>query len=586
MNSFRISDPTQPKSHYNPTTNKPRAQISTLVSFILSHPKTLTLNPPNLPSNFTFHTMVKKKFIEKKKSATFQLIARDTSDPNYGSGPENDRVFIRVDNNPVSFPGLEDSTHDHHNNDHNYNSHDGFGGFDELDSRFGDADEDGEGFEEGYDDGFGGRGIRDDRARSRAGGLPESVRREILDLGLPDDGYNYLIHMREIKNSGGGSFYYENPKAPMPGQLPLDVKAYDATKVRLSDAKAELNDETAYAVAERTVNVRVQKVLDPEVVALLEDDESRFGSDVEVLEDDFVLKGNLPEEGDEDDDFDVSEEFHQSFASAMSTRHDNGVDHEVLDEENFVDEKPRVRRLVDEQFDLLELQEYGTDYDDDYNRSVVEEDKSLASKLNDALKIHKASTVELDDNYRAPKELLSGEHGPEDEEAVAVLRKCLEYAEKYQNADEDEQEHVIMEESSDESEVWDCETIVSTYSNLDNHPARIGAPETFRKKKLSETVFKTLKDSKENMILLGGKEKIPVEYLPQGRRATKEKVKDVAKNAQPKRKPHGQESKEEKKERKAAVKEERREARRVKKEVKELYRGEAKHAQKVFMYGE
>ncbi|KAL9273567.1 hypothetical protein AKJ16_DCAP27635 [Drosera capensis] len=115
-----------------------------------------------------------------------------------------------------------------------------------------------------------------------------------------------LIHMREIKNTGGGSFYFENPKAPVPWQLPLDVKAYDATKVRLRDAKNELNEETAYAVAERTVNVRVQKVLDPEVVVLLQDDESQLGSDVEVLEDDFVIKGNLPEEGDEDDDVDVS----------------------------------------------------------------------------------------------------------------------------------------------------------------------------------------------------------------------------------------------------------------------------------------
>ncbi|KAL9273568.1 hypothetical protein AKJ16_DCAP27636, partial [Drosera capensis] len=140
----------------------------------------------------------------------------------------------------------------------------------------------------------------------------------------------------------------------------------------------------------------------------------------------------------------------------MPTRRDNGVDHEVLDEEDFVDEKPRVRGLVDEQFDLLELQEYGTDNDEDYIGSVAEEDESLPSKLNDVLKIHKVSTVELDDNYRAPAELLSGEQGPEDEEAAAVLRKCAEYAEQYQNADEDEQELVIMGESSDESEVWDC----------------------------------------------------------------------------------------------------------------------------------
>ncbi|GAB2209596.1 hypothetical protein Drorol1_Dr00026814, partial [Drosera rotundifolia] len=94
--------------------------------------------------------------------------------------------------------------------------------------------------------------------------------------------------------------------------------------------------------------------VDPKGMALLEDDESWFGSDVEVLEDDFVVKRNLPEEGDKDED---------------------------------------------------------------YNRSVVEEYESLASKLDDALKIHKAITIELNENHRAPAELLSGEHGPEDEEA-------------------------------------------------------------------------------------------------------------------------------------------------------------------------
>lgn len=53
--------------------------------------------------------------------------------------------------------------------------------------------------------------------------LPDHVRREILELGFPDDGYNYLIHLREIKNTGGGSAFYHNSKARL-DQVPLDVK--------------------------------------------------------------------------------------------------------------------------------------------------------------------------------------------------------------------------------------------------------------------------------------------------------------------------------------------------------------------------
>lgn len=74
-----------------------------------------------------------------------------------------------------------------------------------------------------------------------------------------------------------------------------------------------------------------------------------------------------------------------------------------------------------------------------------------------------------------------------------------------------------------------------------------------------------------------------MDFLPLSRKAATEKVKSAGapKTEQQKRKQHGLESKEEKKERKAAVKEGRREARRAKKEMKELYRCEAKRAQKV-----
>ncbi|KAL7207558.1 hypothetical protein ACSBR1_029492 [Camellia fascicularis] len=54
----------------------------------------------------------KKKFINKKQSATFQLLARDSSDPNYTDGTSGNRIFVRVDNNSYSpdtfFEGDED----------------------------------------------------------------------------------------------------------------------------------------------------------------------------------------------------------------------------------------------------------------------------------------------------------------------------------------------------------------------------------------------------------------------------------------------------------------------------------------------
>lgn len=488
--------------------------------------------------------MGKKKFIDKKKSATFQLLARDSSDPNYDDSPGGDRVFVRVDNNSASV--------------------------------FADALEDND---EGNDD------LVFGNSAPEANALPQQLRKEILELGFPDDGYNYLLHLREIKNAGAGSAFYDNPKARL-DQLPRDVKAYDASRVRIGDG--DPNGNSIFSVASKSVGVRVQKAVDPDVAALLDDsDLSRFGSDVEDLEEDFVLQANIPEEEEEDVEVDNSDQ--QQNLDGLVFQNGIGIgNHLVVGGDECVGEKLRVRRLLDEQFDLLERQEYCTDDDDDDEYgNVAEEDEHLAEKLKHALGDHVIDDLELSDKYKAPADLLHDNERPKSKEqfdtAVVVIRRCVEYGEKYEKENENEDKHVVLvEESSDESEVWDCETIVSTYSNIDNHPGKIGAPEITRKKKLAETLFGA-SGATSHVISLRGKEKLPVDFLPHSIKPVAEKVKDVdSKMAeQQKRKQHGQESKEEKKERKAAVKEERREARRAKKEMKELYRGEAQRAQKV-----
>ena len=144
-----------------------------------------------------------KKFIDKRKAATFQILARDSAEPGQSNGPDSDHVFVRVDNNPVTIDGFGEGDNE-----------DGNDSNDDSDSRFADAPEDG---------GLAVPAMPAWLLAERSGPLPDHVRREILELGFPDDGYNYLTHMREIKNRGGGSKYYENPK-PNFDQIPLDVK--------------------------------------------------------------------------------------------------------------------------------------------------------------------------------------------------------------------------------------------------------------------------------------------------------------------------------------------------------------------------
>ncbi|CAJ1944161.1 unnamed protein product [Sphenostylis stenocarpa] len=503
----------------------------------------------------------KKKFIDKKNSATFQLIARDSTDPSFS---QSDRVFVRVDNNPVSFPVAEDS-----------------------------------GFDDNYDDYNG--GVSGDP-------LPEDVKKEILELGFPDDGYNYLSHLREIKNTGAGAAFFHNPKFKLQ-HLPRDVKAYDASRLQISEVHGEPEENSLYTVASKTTSVRVQKAVDPEVAALLDDsDVSRLGSDVEDLEEDFVVQANLLED---DEDEEKNKKCNETSFSEESLINRNPNIAQVLQVSTHsrdtddcgplhgatdgvpgadcVGENPRARRLLDEQFDLLERQEYGTDDDDEddgdyYKNYQAEEDESLAEKLKLSLNNHAMDDLELDDDkYKVPADLLKNKAAPHEEQddtAADVIRRCKEYAEGYE-VEDDNKDVVLVQESSDESEVWDCETIVSTYSNLDNHPGKIEAPGVSRKKKLAQTVSAALSSSNQ-IISLRGKEKLPVDFLPGGRKASTEKVKgqSIPKAEQHKRKQHGLETKGEKKERKAAVKEERREARRTKKETKELYKFEAHRAQR------
>lgn len=118
-------------------------------------------------------------------------------------------------------------------------------------------------------------------------------------------------------------------------------------------------------MAAKTVDVRLHKVLDPEIAALLDDcNSSNFGSDVEDLEEDFIVKANLFEGsvGQEVGEKFIGEELDEkSFASGSRFNHP-GVQDTIVSgsTENrssscLDNEEPRVRRPLDEQFDMVSL---------------------------------------------------------------------------------------------------------------------------------------------------------------------------------------------------------------------------------------
>jgi hypothetical protein len=134
-----------------------------------------------------------KKFIDKKKAATFRLVFKDSSDLSYGDGDGHDRTFARVDGGHIHVPGFDDDERD--------------------DSIFEDADEEEEEGEEGEGEegGEGRNRNRPSRIPSNSSSSAAAARQELIELGFPDDGYNYLQHLREIGPPGRiGSFVPNN----------------------------------------------------------------------------------------------------------------------------------------------------------------------------------------------------------------------------------------------------------------------------------------------------------------------------------------------------------------------------------------
>ncbi|PUZ73092.1 hypothetical protein GQ55_2G446900 [Panicum hallii var. hallii] len=219
--------------------------------------------------------------------ATFRLCPRP------GAADASDRVFVRVDDNPYSVPGFTDDGG-------GPSSSTAVGGDDEPSSS-------------SADDG--------------GGALPEHVRHEILELGLPDDGYDYLAHLRELRPSlsstgGGGSsaVFLPSRRRPTRSGPPVDVKAYDLSRAPLGSGEV--------AVAMR----RVEEAIDLDVAKLLDgSDLPAVESGDEDLEEDFVILANQSDE-----------------------------EQQIEDEENNIGGgKEKAQQQHREQFDSLALEESG-----------------------------------------------------------------------------------------------------------------------------------------------------------------------------------------------------------------------------------
>ncbi|CAK9866048.1 unnamed protein product [Sphagnum jensenii] len=581
----------------------------------------------------------KKKFIEKKKSATFVLVYKEaTDDGNEEDGAGTGRIFTRIDGGFSHVPGF--SEEDPRSQLHGYAY--GEQGEEEEEeeeeeedlSMFADAEEE-DTEEAGDENGSHNFQTADkfqtavkrpqseansssSRFRDRRGGaaLPDHVRKELVDLGFPDDGYDYLQHMRKIGAAGVGASFVPTNRLQL-DRIRTDVKVYDSSRVAVN-----LVDETTdqqrliEAVGSSTRPLRrpafvEEQGLDPEVAAALanSDDGSQFDS-CDELEDDFVIHANENADGDGSACQEIPQRQDVGIHKAdNSNGHRESVEEEREGEEDDEEEdeedvhqiarkdttRQRCIRLLDEQFESLALREY----DDDMLPGDFDEEDPEArghadiSQFDDVLSEFLADSNIHGDKYKTPAETTSSRPSKSSGPALGIrLEACQEssHASLDDVSDTSEDELVIVEEDSeDERSNWDCETVVSTLSNLDNHPGKILAPSKSNSKK-QLTLGRVLEEKESNggVIRLRGRHHLPLDLLPEkpGSTLIGEKFKGIGKTGKGdkesgSKKPVSRvgETPEEHKLRKAAVKEQRRDARAAKKALKVCYRDESQRAQ-------
>lgn len=363
----------------------------------------------------------------------------------------------------------------------------------------------------------------------------EAMNREDKDDSEGDDEYDYEQHFRTIGETGpdtASAIFIANPSAPQ-----LEI----LQKVVAAESKEEDAVERLFSQAikpEKTGLLKISKDLakaleGEEGFEELDDDfvltavrEQKFdfkqgGKEGEEEEEDF--EGDLFGEGDEGEEEEEEEATTKPKVSARNRaladqldglefsdedEGDEGDEGDGEEEEEEQEVAGRTKRLIDAQFDSLLAQ-----YDD-------EEDIGELDPENPELQGAVDNLEEFEQEISEFASRQERDYGGEQAEALTEEEK-KSVIEKLQLAEEDEPIAVTHAKidalfAVTEKENWDCESIVSTYSNTENHPVMIKRP------------------SKAKTIKLSGKTGIPIGYFP-----TRDKDK------QPATVPEGEEEEEE-----------------------------------------
>ncbi|XP_065055701.1 protein LTV1 homolog [Rhopilema esculentum] len=381
---------------------------------------------------------------------------------------------------------------------------------------------------------------------------PDGQKEELKKHGVFfDDEYDYMQH---LKPRGDGVLLMADETGP---STSTDTVSKEFGGILFpKDAFASEYEEPEGMLEKGVLPRGPQPDWDPDIVAALDDGLDMDDPD-NVLEDDFMLHANC-EDGTSGDY--LSNKYYDGESDGSYSDREFGSDDFIIGDgsvEDFENEETKSRftsysmtssvirrtqglQLLDDQFEKI-MEEY----DDDDIGGLEDDNNDDANEIMNEEKLLVDQAIS-DFNKGQSKQSL------EDSDPIHT------FVDPENNGKESEEEFEKFKEP--EREKWDCESIISTYSNLYNHPKLITEPKPIKlTKKLgipSDVLKKQYQGNKD--------EEIHSETICSMNYARKK-----------------EESKEEKKTRKQAVKEERRNRRIEKKANKDAFKLEQKIQERI-----
>lgn len=393
-----------------------------------------------------------------------------------------------------------------------------------------------------------------------------------------DDDYDYLKHLRDVNSL---TAEWERVDAC------TSSKSNDQTnapKINLPSSVFASNVEEKVGLLNKAAPVSgLQLDLDPDIVAAMDDDFDYENSENE-LEDNFMELANapisneiLPEKYDQASD--VSSEFELSDEEEDEVHSLDGLSRYTFREEET---KSRFTEYSMSS-SVIRRNEQLTLLDDKFEKMYAGYDEDEIGALDcDEIEGHIAPNSDLVLQCATEFEKQQNENTVNITQLMKDKMKILD-KEYSSSEDEDSLEELVVD--AREKDKWDCESIISTYSNIYNHPKLISEPKHLQKIKINP------RTGIPKNVLNGCSRKLTINALtqfeeqntnckPEYSQSIAETMKSTLStlSIRPKN-----ETSEERKQRKKALKEYRKERRIERKVNREAFKEEKKRQEKILL---